>query len=69
MKLLERPQPVDLTAPSIPDGWVNFYRNDDWCATVYFYLDRPENGLPLLQDVSDRIKDLIFNNDSKRADD
>ncbi|MHB1484995.1 MAG: glycoside hydrolase family 172 protein [Saccharofermentanales bacterium] len=25
-----------------PDDWCNFFRQDDWCATAYFYLDRPE---------------------------
>jgi hypothetical protein len=26
-------------------GWCNFWRQDDWCATAYLYLDSPENGL------------------------
>jgi hypothetical protein len=26
-----------------------FYREDDVCATAYFYLDKPENGLPKIQ--------------------
>jgi len=24
------------------DTWVNYYREDDFCATAYYYLDRPE---------------------------
>lgn len=36
------------------DAWYNFYREDDYASTAYFYLDRPENGLPLLPSVSIR---------------
>lgn len=43
---MDLPQPIDLTNPAIPDGWCNFYRQDDWSSTAYFYLDRLENGLP-----------------------
>ena len=40
---------------SAPDtAWVNFQRQDDVSATAYFYLDRPENGLPSLMDVAER---------------
>ena len=35
-----------------------FEREDDWSSCVYFYLDRPEDGLPPLQPVADRVKDL-----------
>ncbi|HOR28729.1 MAG TPA: DUF2961 domain-containing protein [Candidatus Sumerlaeota bacterium] len=31
---------------------------DDYCATAYFYLDRPENDLPPLADVRERLADL-----------
>jgi len=43
-----------LKDPSLPDGWVMFYRSDDVSATAYFYLDRPDSGLPVLQPVSIR---------------
>jgi hypothetical protein len=33
-------------------------RIDDYCATVYWYMDKPENGLPPLADVASRLKDL-----------
>ena len=56
--LMDRPQPVDLADPSLPDGWCNFYRQDDWSATAYFYIDRPENGLPALAPVEDRVAGL-----------
>ncbi|MDP4129936.1 MAG: DUF2961 domain-containing protein [Bacteroidota bacterium] len=37
-------------------GWMNFYRSDDYSATAYFYLDRPESNLPELAGVSERVK-------------
>ena len=33
-------------------------RQDDYCATAYFYLDRPENGLPPLAPVEQRTIDI-----------
>ncbi len=33
-------------------------RTDDYCATAYWYLDRPENGLPPLAPAPERMKDL-----------
>ncbi|WP_116091043.1 glycoside hydrolase family 172 protein [Sphingomonas crusticola] len=47
-------KPVDLTDPSVPDGWTNYYRSDDVSAVAYFYLDRPADGLPSLANVADR---------------
>jgi hypothetical protein len=32
-----------------------FERSDDWSSCAYFYLDRPENGLPPLAPVASRI--------------
>lgn len=32
-----------------------FEREDDWSATAWFYLDRPENGLPPLAPAAERI--------------
>lgn len=40
--------------PSLPNGWMNFYRSDDVSATAYFYLGTPSNNLPPLQDVAVR---------------
>ena len=42
------------TIDELPDGWVNFYRRDDWSSTAYFYLDQPENNLPELAGVEKR---------------
>lgn len=35
-----------------------FERHDDWSSCTYFYLDRPENGLPALDPVAARISGL-----------
>jgi len=37
--LFDNPMPLD--DPNFPDGWVNFYRQDDVSSVAYFYLDRP----------------------------
>jgi len=39
--LMVLPQPVDLESPDLPDGWCNFWREDDWSGTAYYYLDTP----------------------------
>jgi hypothetical protein len=49
---------INLEAPGVPDGWTNFYRSDDYSSTAYFYLDRPENNLPGLAPVSERLFNL-----------
>ncbi|AEE48293.1 glycoside hydrolase family 172 protein [Haliscomenobacter hydrossis] len=50
--------PPALDAADFPDGWVNFYRQEDYCATAYFYLDKPVNGLPALAAVQVRTKGM-----------
>jgi hypothetical protein len=35
-----------------------YERQDDWSSCVYFYLDKPENGLPPIESVDRRIADL-----------
>ena len=35
-----------------------FERSDDWSSTAYFYLDRPENGLPKLDPAEKRLAGL-----------
>jgi hypothetical protein len=44
-----------------------FEREDDWCATAYFYLDHPESGLPPLAPYTERVADLTGNQESKDA--
>jgi hypothetical protein len=57
-KLFELPAVPDLMDSSFPDGWTNFFREDDVCATAYFYLDSPTSGLPPLQPVALRTAEL-----------
>jgi hypothetical protein len=67
--LLDLPQPVDLEAASIPDGWCNFWRQDDWSSTAYFYLDSPVGLLPPLAPVFQRVAGLSDTDDAQaRAD-
>ena len=52
--LLETDPPKSIDDESLPDTWCNFYRSDDVSSTAYFYLDKPENGLPALAAVNER---------------
>lgn len=54
IKLLEGAAPA-LQDVDFPNGWVNFYRSEDYCATAYFYLDKPSNHLPPLPSLALRI--------------
>ena len=58
LPLLEMEEPVDLQSPSIPDGWCNFRRQDDWSATAYFYLDSAAGVLPPFVPVAQRVEGL-----------
>ncbi|MGV3619155.1 MAG: glycoside hydrolase family 172 protein [Fimbriimonas sp.] len=54
---------VDKTIPPIadpgfPDGWVNFFRSDDFSSTAYFYLDKPTTDLPSFPPVAARLAGL-----------
>jgi hypothetical protein len=53
---LYRPGPGNVEKDSWEEGL--FERQDDWSSCAYFYLDRPENSLPLLAPVEDRIAGL-----------
>ncbi len=52
-RLLDNPK--DIFDEDFPNGWVNFYRIDDYSATSYFYLDKPSTGLGELPKVSQRL--------------
>lgn len=68
-RLMEWKQPVNLEGEDVPNGWCNFWRQDDWSGTAYFYLDKPHGVLPALPSVSERIAGLTANADaSERAD-
>jgi len=53
-RLLDNPK--SLADADFPKGWTNFYRSDDYAATAYFYLDRPESELPGLAPVAERVQ-------------
>jgi hypothetical protein len=49
-------EPMKMTPP---EGIFSiFERTDDWSSCCYFYLDRPENGLPSLVPAEERIRGL-----------
>ena len=49
-----------LTPETIAAGgpYQLFEREDDWCATAYFYLDNPDNDLPPIIPYTERVADL-----------
>ncbi|MGZ8540456.1 MAG: glycoside hydrolase family 172 protein [Chitinophagaceae bacterium] len=58
IRLLDMPNAPQLTDENFPDGWVNFYRVDDYSAVSYFYLNKPSSALPPLPAVDIRIKNV-----------
>jgi hypothetical protein len=58
IKLLEMSSPPQLADKNFPDGWTNFYRQDDVSATAYFYLNTPVSDVPTIQDVKIRTAGL-----------
>lgn len=58
VRLLDMPNAPQITDDKFPNGWVNFYRVDDYSAVSYFYLDRPMNNLPALASVEVRTKNV-----------
>ena len=59
IRLLDETNYPDLFDDKFPaDEWVNFYRIDDYSATAYFYLDKPETKLALLAPLDKRLKGL-----------
>ncbi|MDN3668936.1 DUF2961 domain-containing protein [Echinicola jeungdonensis] len=58
IKLLEIDPPMDIQDPDFPNVWTNFYRQDDWSSTAYFYLEKTINQLPKLAPVEKRIQGL-----------
>lgn len=56
IKLLETGEKESID--ELADGWVNFYRRDDWSSTAYFYLDNAVNDLPKLPPVTVRTAKL-----------
>jgi hypothetical protein len=58
-KLLDMNPPPDIMSASFPEGWTNYYREDDVSATAYFYLDKPVNELPAISALEVRTKGLL----------
>lgn len=59
VKLLEERAYPDLMDDRFPaDEWVNFYRVDHYSATAYFYLNKPDNNLPPLAPLAQRLKGI-----------
>jgi hypothetical protein len=50
--------PISILDEKFPDGWVNFYRIDDYSAVSYFYLDKAASNLPPLASLEVRIKNV-----------
>lgn len=60
IKLMDDPAFPGLNDDKFPkDEWVNFYRVDNYSATAYFYLDKPENNLPPLAPLAERLKGIL----------
>jgi len=58
LRLFEMENAPSLADNNFPEGWVNFYRIDDYSSVSYFYLDKPSNNLPGLTAVNERIKNV-----------
>jgi hypothetical protein len=58
LRLLDTPGFPAITDDQFPDGWVNFYRVDDYSAVSYFYFDKPSSSLPALAEVAFRVKNV-----------
>ena len=52
------PEERDIRKEHFPECWCNFWREDDWSATAYFYLDQASGCLPEIAPVAERIAGL-----------
>ena len=57
VKLMDKSIDI-MNKKNFPDGWTNFYRLDNYTSTAYFYLDRPDDNLPPLAPLKDRVEGL-----------
>lgn len=67
--LLDRNPSATLDDPTLPDGWCNFWRQDDWSGTAYFYLDSPEGALPPIAPAAERRAGLTAVGDAQARSD
>ena len=58
VKLLEMDPVPNINDDALSNDWTNFYRQDDWSATAYFYLDKPESNFQEIAPVEKRIEEL-----------
>lgn len=58
IRLQEMRNPPAINDRDFPDGWVNFYRTDDYAITSYFYFDKPEHDLPKLASIDERLRNV-----------
>ncbi|MES2646953.1 MAG: glycoside hydrolase family 172 protein [Bacteroidota bacterium] len=54
-RLLEMNPSPAIADSTFPEGWVNFFRLDDYAVTSYFYLDKPVSRLPALPSLQTRL--------------
>lgn len=57
-RLLDMTDAPAITDAAFADGWVNFYRIDDYSAVSYFYLDKPASALPALSPIAERVRNV-----------
>ncbi|MCH2175365.1 MAG: DUF2961 domain-containing protein [Lentisphaeria bacterium] len=60
---------VDMKLAAANKGYGLFERRDDWSSCAYFYLDKPENELPALLPVEERITGLYEDEDASARTD
>ena len=58
VRLLDMADAPSITDENFADGWVNFYRVDDYSAVSYFYLNKPSSELPALSPIEIRTKNV-----------
>ncbi|MEJ7679653.1 MAG: DUF2961 domain-containing protein [Segetibacter sp.] len=58
VRLLDMKAPPSINDKNFPDGWVNFYRIDDFSAVSYFYLNKPVSNLPSLDALDMRLRNV-----------
>ena len=57
VRLMDRGAPLSAVPE---DGWCNFWRQDDWSATAYFYHESPAGLLPALPPAAFRTQGLFL---------
>ena len=58
LRLLEMSNPPAVMDEGFHEGWVNFYRVDDYSAVSYFYLNKPFSELPPLPGLELRLANV-----------